>query len=98
MLSIVAVMMLAGCGYAQNAGETVAEYTLPDGTKVSWRSNKQQQGFKARIHPDGTFQVEVDESGSQESVLKAMAEGQARLIQALERAAAIGAMAAPVPR
>jgi hypothetical protein len=83
---VASTLLSAGCAsYDRFAGETHAEYILPDGRKLYWKSNKQQQGFKAFVQPNGTIHIEVTEAGSQESVLNAMARANERAFTMMEQ-------------
>lgn len=83
LFAVVAIFALVGCG-AQNytAKTSVHVRTSSDGTcEAEYASDKEQQGLKAEVCGG---KIEVDKSGTLESVVAAQAASTAALIKILE--------------
>lgn len=74
------MLFLTGCASAFTS-KTVATYTSPDGTTVSWESNKEHEGiyvtFKDR---DKEVMIKVEKSGTAEAVTAAALQSQIKMI------------------
>ena len=97
-LAMIFSLVFAGCQQMANpSSETLVTYKDDKGREISYKSNKQQQGFDARfsLDKDGnpSASVKVDNSGTQESVVAAMAETQKAIASMLDRLISSGAMA-----
>jgi hypothetical protein len=80
----VVMVLLNGCfpAYRQFAGETTASYESPDGRKIFFQTNQDQQGFRAKAKVDPAtgkitdIDISVQKAGTNETASNAAAEAQ----------------------
>ena len=77
-----ALLFLAGCGYSMFAGKTKAIYITPDGTRIEYESDKEQQNLHFK-KTSTTVEVSTDKAGAQESAVAAALQSQAALMDVL---------------
>jgi hypothetical protein len=95
------MMFTMGCGINQFTARTVASYEVPNGTKIHYDSNKNNEGFKAKLglNPDGSLNaLDLETTATTpESAVAAALQGQLKLYAIFEalipliKAAAAGA-------
>lgn len=103
MKIIFLTLFLAGCGANFFSAKTTAIYEItPDGKKIVYESNKEQQGLILELdETDGrikTVKINVDKSGTAEQAIAAalavqvqMNQLMGKLLPLLEKAAMMGA-------
>jgi hypothetical protein len=84
------VLIAAGCGANYFSAKTVATYEVSaDGKKISYESNKEQQGLDLDLkEEDGkikSVKIHVDKSSTQESVIAAALAVQLQMGELLQK-------------
>ena len=84
------LFLISGCGIRLWSASTEATYEItPDGKKISYESNKEQQGLVLEISEvDGkihTVKINVDKSSTSEAAIAAALQTQLNLQQQLMR-------------
>jgi hypothetical protein len=107
-LALVVFLSIAGCGVAHFTAETVVDYETPGGVKAHYKSNKDQQDFKAKVSVDEQGRIkDLDiqtTATTPEAAIAAAAQANAlamqmladvlkQLLPLLQKAAAAGATA-----
>ena len=77
-----ALLFLTSCGYSMFAGKTKAIYITPDGTRIEYESDKEQQNLHFKKTAT-TVEVSTDKAGAQESAVAAALQSQAALMDVL---------------
>lgn len=90
MKAILLMLLLTGCGIRMWSASTEATYQIsPDGKKISYESNKEQQGLILEISDiDGkihTVKISVDKSSTSEAAIAAALQTQLTLQTQLMR-------------
>lgn len=88
---VLLMFFLNGCGARFFSASTTATYTLPDGTIISYNSEKEQQGLDLILKKkDGQItdlRIHVDRASTAEQAIAAALQVQVKLMEMLERLA-----------
>jgi len=85
VLTLALSFALSGCGYSFFAAKTRALYVTPDGVRVEYESDKEQQNLHFEKKADGSIKVSVDKAGAQEQAIAAMMQSYASMMQMLQQ-------------
>ena len=90
LLALFLVLLLASsCSVDRYLGSTEAYYTLPSGEKLYYKSNKNQEDFKAKVGlgPDGKLNaLDISTTAiTPEMAIMKFAEAQAKMADVLNR-------------
>jgi hypothetical protein len=69
--------------------KTKATWTEPNGKSITWESDQEQVGLKARFNPTtGEINIQVERASTQEAVIAAVLQNQAQILQLIEKLSA----------
>ena len=90
LAALSSVAWVLGCGASYYASSTTAIYQIsPDGKKITYQSNKEQQGLELDLTEDPatskvvTLHIKVDKAGTPDSVVAAAQASTLKLIDLL---------------